>query len=371
MSCVIQAEASVETAVVQQKIWEWNQMKIMYVDASMDGHHLTYLNYLLKHASEDSLAVLPEDTEKAAGRMRKTTEQSIRGFQEYGNWMKELRGIAAEERPDIIHFLDGDSMMRHLGRGLSRFGDCRLVITFHHFFEGKAREISMKRMLCYASAGVFHTEEICGKVEKFGCRNAECVPYPCFLDAPAGEGKGYQSDPPKLLALGGTRYDKGLDILLEALARVQAPFRLIIAGKPEDFNEAFISERTGKYRDQVQTYLRFLSDEEVKNLLTEADIIVLPYRKIFDGASGPLCEGVYLGKTIIGPNHGSLGKMIRQTHAGYTFESENVEELSACIEYALGHPCFYDETAYRAQHELQPELFAERYAEIYEKVLKK
>lgn len=346
-------------------------MKIMYVDASTDGHHLTYLNYLLKNASEDSLAVLPENSEKVVGRIRKTTVQSIRGFREYGNWMKELRSIAEEEQPDIIHFLDGDSMMRHLGRGFSRFGDCRLIITFHHFFEGKAREISMKRMLRYASAGVFHTEEIRREVEKFGCRNTECVPYPCFLDVPAGAGKGYRSDPPKLLALGGTRYDKGLDILLTALEKVQASFHLIIAGKPEDFDETFISEGTEKYRAQVQTYLHFLSDEEVKKFLEEADIIVLPYRKIFDGASGPLCEGLYLGKTIIGPEHGSLGEMIRQSHAGYTFESENVEKLAECIEYTLRHPCIYDETAYRAQRELQPELFASRYMAIYEKILKK
>ena len=93
-------------------------MKIMYVDASTDGHHLTYLNYLLQTASEESFAVLPKDAEQVNGRVRKVSTDSIRGFREYGNWMKELRAIAAEEQPDLIHFLDGDSMMRNLGRGL-------------------------------------------------------------------------------------------------------------------------------------------------------------------------------------------------------------------------------------------------------------
>ena len=101
----------------------------------------------------------------------------------------------------------------------------------------------------------------------------------------------------------------------------------------------------------------------------EADIIVLPYRKIFDGASGPMCEGIYLGKTIVVPDHGSLGKLIRQSHTGYVFESENVDELAACLNYALHHPCFYDLEAYKAQQELRPELFTERYMRIYEKVL--
>ena len=118
-------------------------MKVMYVDASIDGHHLVYLKYLLKSVYGGSFAVLTsipygmEDCVRIAG------TGSIRGFEEYGRWMKKLRGIAAEEKPDIIHFLDGDTMMRNMGRGLTRFADSGLVITFHHFFEGKAREISM------------------------------------------------------------------------------------------------------------------------------------------------------------------------------------------------------------------------------------
>ena len=346
-------------------------MKIMYVDASVDGHHLIYLNYLLQAVSGDSFAVLPEDTGKVKGRVRKAGTGSIRGFEEYGRWMKELRRIAAEEKPDIIHFLDGDTMMRNMGRGLARFADSGMVITFHHFFEGKAREISMKRMLRYADAGVFHTETICERAEGFGCKNVKCVPYPCFLDLPPMESGGHRNDPPVLLALGGTRHDKGLDILLKALKDVKAPFQLVIAGKPEDFDEDYIDSHTEKYRDKVRLCLRFLSDEEVKEFLVESDIIVLPYRREFDGASGPMCEGIYLGKTIIGPSHGSLGSQLQSSHAGYTFESENVEQLAACIEYALTHPCVYDETAYQMQKELSPELFAERYLRIYREVVQK
>ena len=144
----------------------------------------------------------------------------------------------------------------------------------------------------------------------------------------------------------------------------------MIAGKPEDFDEAFIRQKAERYQDRVELCLHFLSDEEVKQFLQEADIIVLPYRKLFDGASGPMCEGIYLGKTIVGPEHGSLGQLIRSTHTGYTFESENVEKLAACLEYALSHPCLYDDTAYAAQQELKPELFAERYLRIYQKAMK-
>lgn len=344
-------------------------LKIMYVDAGIDGHHLVYLKYLLKYATDGSFAVLPDIPHGMEACVHKAGSGSIRGFEEYGRWMKELRKIAAEEKPDIIHFLDGDTMMRHMGRGLARFGDSRILITFHHFFAGKVREISIKRMLHYANVGVFHTESIQKKVENFGCKNTKVVPYPCFLDIPSEKSKGYINEPPVLLALGGTRYDKGLDILLEALEKVRNPFELIIAGKPEDFDETFIAGHIEKYSGKVRTILRFLSDQEVEKFLSESDIIVLPYRKEFDGASGPMCEGIYLGKTIVGPDHGSLGKQLRESHAGYVFESENSDRLAACIEYALEHPCIYDDTACQVQQELCPELFTERYRQIYNKLL--
>ncbi|HIT65721.1 MAG TPA: glycosyltransferase family 4 protein [Candidatus Merdisoma merdipullorum] len=344
-------------------------MKIMYVDTSINGHHLLYLNHLLQAVSDDSFAVLPELTDKIQGRIRTAGNGSVRGFEEYGSWMKELRGIAVEEKPDIIHFLDGDSIMRHLGRGFARFRDSGIVITFHHLFKGKMREISMKRMLHYADAGVVHTENILHQIESFGCDNVKCVPYPCFLDTVPETSGAYRNEPPILLALGGTRYDKGLDILLNALKHIDIPFRLIIAGKSEHFDETFIRNCTEKYRDSVEICLHFLDDEEIKRILEKSDIIVLPYRKIFDGASGPMCEGIYLGKTIIGPAHGSLGEMIQKTHTGYTFESENAESLSECIEYALKNPCIYDEIALQAQRSLDPKLFAEKYMNIYHAII--
>lgn len=340
-------------------------MKIMYIDASTDGHHLIYLNSLLRAASQESLAVLPENPGQVEGRVKTIAVASIRSFREYGAWMRALQKIAAEEKPDIVHFLDGDTMMRHFGRGLGGFGTSRVYITFHHLFPGKAREISMRRMLRHAEAGIFHTEEICKKVREAGCRNVICIPYPCFLDCPQQKGAGYRHRTPRILALGGTRYDKGLDILLEALQKVQEPFELVIAGKQEDFDEAFIRRQAENYQDSVRLFLHFLTEGEVGKQLQAADIIVLPYRKVFDGASGPMCEGIYLGKTIIGPEHGSLGTLIKKNHVGYTFESENTDSLAKCLETALRSPCIYDETADRAQRELRPELFVERYRRLY------
>ena len=340
-------------------------MKIMYADISTDGHHLIYLNNLLSEASSGSFAVLPKHEGIVAGRCHSIARPNIRTLSGYWNWILKIKQIALKEQPDIIHLLDGDSIMRYFGFGLGQLKAWKVVITFHHLFPGVLRKISMRRMLRLSSVGVFHTEAIEKQVRSFGCKNVRCIPYPCFFEAIVQEKKDTSSEPPVLLALGGTRYDKGLDIFLEALKLVDMPFRLIIAGKEEDFHRDYIEQQIQSYKDCVELNLKFLSSEEVLDYLQRSDIIVLPYRKIFDGASGPMNEGIYLGKMIIGPAHGSLGEMIRQYHVGYTFKSENVEDLAKCLQRALKMSFLYDETAKQQQKELNPELFRIRYQELY------
>ena len=340
-------------------------MKIMYVDASTDGHHLAYLNSLLQVAPSDSFAVLPECERSVDGRCRMISKPAIRKISGYWTWINKLKKIAKEEQPDIVHFLDGDSIMRYFGWGLSKFRPYNVVVTYHHFFPGKLREISLKQMLRKAKVGVFHTEEIANKVRDFGCKNVRCISYPCFLRIPIHPEDEYKNDPPVLLALGGTRYDKGLDILLEALKRVEQPFRLIIAGQEMDFDEKYIKEAACSYRSCVEWNLHFLTEQELIDFLQSSDIIVLPYRKCFDGASGPMCEGVYLGKMIIGPSHGSLGKLIVQHHVGCTFKSEDIADLTKVLNDALKKPFGYDETAIQYQKSLQPEVFQESYFCMY------
>ena len=344
-------------------------MKIMFVDISTWGHHTSYINALMEISSPESFAVLPEDGKEIKGRCRKLPCRNMRSLFGYLNWMSDLNKIAKEEKPDLIHFLDGDSIMRYFGLGFSGFSGSKIMITFHHLFPGRLREISMRRMLKYAERGVFHTEEITEQVRSFGCKNIETITYPCFLKISEESTEESKEEGKVLLALGATRYDKGLDILLEALERVTVPFRLIIAGAEGDFDEKYINDRSKEYREKVEVNLNFLTEEQIAGYFRRADIVVLPYRKIFDGASGPMGEGVSFGKTIIGPSHGSLGGTIKKNHVGYTFKSENIESLAQTIEKALQEDFRYDKIAKEYQASLKPETFQKKYKVLYEEVI--
>ena len=81
--------------------------------------------------------------------------------------------------------------------------------------------------------------------------------------------------------------------------------------------------------------LRYLSEEELVSAAQAADIVALPYRRSFDGASGPLGIGAALGKVIVGPGHGSVGETIRENHLGHVFEAENARALAKVLDDAL------------------------------------
>lgn len=195
------------------------------------------------------------------------------------------------------------------------------------------------------SYGVVHTESLEKMLLEMGIKNVKHIEYPQFqkIAVPSTEDARKQlrlkEDIPVLLALGATRDDKGLDILLDALNFVNHDFQLLIAGKEESFSEEFIDEHTKKYSTKVTKLLKFLDDYEFAECLSAADFVVLPYRKCFDGASGPLGEGVVLGKTIIGPNHGSLGDIIEKNHLGYIFEAENINSLAKVIFCCIPYNC--------------------------------
>ena len=233
--------------------------------------------------------------------------------------------------------------------------------------------MAYRRIARKVDAVVVHTKKLKADFENLGINNVYHIEYPQFSSSPyipdAKEKLGIHTEAPVILALGATRRDKGLDFLLEALNRVNQPFSLLIAGAESFFAQAYIHEHITGYKERVKTCLKFLSDEEFSLCLNAADIVCLPYRKCFDGASGPLGEGVSLGKMVVGAGHGSLGRLISENHLGYTFESENVDSLAEMLDKALTEKWKPDEKYKAYQALLNPERFQKEYLILFKQML--
>ncbi|MBQ6591723.1 MAG: glycosyltransferase [Solobacterium sp.] len=340
-------------------------MKVLFVEYNIAGHHHIYLHNLVNSTAYDSAVCIRQRDEVYECPVHYSDLIPEKNLKTYLAWLDDVRIAADTEHADIVMFMEMDGLMKYFGIGLNKLKKYRIVLVHHHYWPGFAREIAYRCIDRHADATVVHTAENRKCLEACRVGNVHHFEYPAF---------GKQHDnvplhtPRKLLAFGATRYDKGLDILLEALKGMRASFHLEIVGHPGRFDKAFIAEHTQSYADRVSTDMRFVNEEEKDAYFAGTDIIVLPYRREFDGASGPLAEGVNQRKMIVGPAHGSLGRIIAENHLGYTFESENPESLRKVLEAAVKEDYVYDGKAEAYRDSLSPDYMRNAYEALFRRI---
>ena len=349
-------------------------MKVLYVDFNTAGHHQVYFRELLKLKGLEPVLVLPARKEEIPVRQREIPELSRNmTFGQYNTFFSRLRKIIREEQPDCVHILSGDFLYRYFGFGLASI-KVPLLVTFHHLEFSKSREMSYRRIFANITKGIVHTEYICRHLTGIGIRNAEHIEYPYMEEVaeydPAKLKEKYHipSGGKVLLSFGETRYDKGLDLLLKALEGVREDFQLVVAGKASEISKEEISCLSQSYSDRLTGIFGYIEDDTMNELFAMCDIVVLPYRRKFAGASGPLTTAVAYGKTVIGPDCNSLGDIIKTNHLGYLFECEDVNSLQGAVEKALKKPHTYDKAAAEYQQKISKDKFADCYRQIYREI---
>lgn len=349
-------------------------MKVLFTDSSIKGHHVPYLLALIDQV-EEYLVVIPETISDIPLDHQIIVRENCKEVSGYFRWIKRIQSIAVDNNVDLIHYLYGDIFFRFFGLGINK--NIPSICTFHHFRKGTLRDISLKHIFSRISMGIVHTEALLEYAGKRRISNCELITYPVFEEIKvietraAKEQLSISEGDVCFLCFGGTRYDKGLDIFLEAIKLVDRGIHVIIAGNPEYFSEEFVYRHIEDFKGGKTLVLRFIDEDEMSVLFSACDFIVLPYRRIFDGASGPLGIGCTFCKGIIGPNHGSLGRIINDNHLGYTFESENINSLADVLNKATKEGFSWTENAQMFADGLNVKLFKQRYMEKYASVVKR
>ncbi|WP_422081500.1 glycosyltransferase family 4 protein [Ulvibacterium sp.] len=137
-----------------------------------------------------------------------------------------------------------------------------------------------------------------------------------------------------LLFFGQIKEVKGLDILLKALVIVvkkNANFKLTIAGRPwktdgDHYEKMVMDLGLDNY---VERHFRFIQDNEVADLYKKADVVILPYKRIYQ--SGVLLLTWSYGRTVIASNLDPFTELITNFENGFLFESENPDNLASSI----------------------------------------
>lgn len=148
---------------------------------------------------------------------------------------------------------------------------------------------------------------------------------------------GLDPDRPIVACLGNIRTYKGVDIAVDAVARLGAKVQLVVAGKPHEQFDLGVLESACQRFDWLHLVPRHLSAQEYADLSAVSDLILLPYRHIT--GSGALFSAWTFSRMAIASDLPFFAEAREQfPGAVELFEAGNAVSLGACIMRCLEIP---------------------------------
>jgi glycosyltransferase involved in cell wall biosynthesis len=275
---------------------------------------------------------------------------------------------AAQAKPTVFHILWNNKFElfdRTLLLLYYRFLGKRIVLTAHNVNAGRRdcndtrlNRLTLRIQYRLADRIFVHTERMkLELIEEFGAQGARIsvIPHPINMAVPitsltpaeARQRLGIGESEKVILFFGNIASYKGLEYLTSAFLRILArreDYRLIIAGRP-DKNESYWSGIWETIREEVQrgrvlVRAGFIPDDETEVYFKAADILVLPYRHIYQ--SGVLFLGYSFGLPVLAADVGSLKDEIVEGKTGFVFRPEDSDDLARAIESYFASDLFAD-----------------------------
>ena len=269
----------------------------------------------------------------------------------------KLIHYAATAKPRIFHVLWNNKFElfdRTLLMIYYRLLQKKILLTVHNVNAGRrdARDTWINRLTLRTQYRLahhlfVHTEKMkdeliqefgirCNRVTviPFGINNA--VPNTSLTSVAARQRLGIRDGQKVILFFGNITPYKGLEYLVTAfqqIAQGHNEYRLVIAGRPDKCDSYWQPIRAG-LREQVETgevLLRpdFIPNSEVELYFKAADILVLPYRHIYQ--SGVLFLAHSFGLPVLAADVGSLREDIVEGKTGFIFRPEDPADMAKAI----------------------------------------
>lgn len=345
---------------------------ILFVESGIGGHRKKYHKELIEAVgAENSILITPQYENDILCKQVVNEKINLkpRKINEYEEWLKYIKKVADNNSADVIHILDGDLLYKFWGVGLKQLNDYKIVVTYHHIKNDFFHTISLNRISKHITYGVVHTRYLKERFKKIP--NIILINYPYLGEDnlpnkdDARKYFGIEHDAVVFSTLGGTRYEKGADILVKSFMRVKNEKAiLLIAGAEENFKKSDLMTISGNSK-KVIYYMNKLTNDEWLMAISASDYVVLPYRKTFTGASGPLTDAVWFNRGIIGTMSESVGDVIKSNSLGYLFECESEDSLSETIEKAARQNWNINNDYLKFRTEISSEKFRTNYKKLY------
>ncbi len=275
----------------------------------------------------------------------------------YWRALSQIGASAAREGVQIAHlhyFLLGPAdhifLRRLRRRGVS------IVITAHDVIPFNARfhtQALFQQLYGQADALIVHAEqnrrELLAQFKLDPARVA-VIPHGHYLpyagDALLSRTEArarlrLDAERPVLLFFGQIKRVKGLDTLLRALPAVIATHPdtlLLIAGQvwKDDWGRYEALMRELGLAQHVRARIAYIPDEDVAAYYRAADVVVLPYRRIYQ--SGVLLMAWSYARPVVVSNIGGLGEVVRHGHTGLLVPPDDPTALADALNELLADP---------------------------------
>jgi len=186
----------------------------------------------------------------------------------------------------------------------------------------------------------------------FGINNT--VPNTGISSLEAKRQLGISRSDRSLLFFGNIAPYKGLEYLIAAfgeLLKKDRSYRLLIVGKPKgpqnywnQIRQTIVNSDIG---DRVVAKIEYIPDEETELYFKAADVLILPYTRVFQ--SGVLFLGYSFGLPAIAADVGPLKDEIIDGKTGLMFKAQDSFDLASKIEKYFKSELFRDREVRREQ----------------------
>jgi len=142
---------------------------------------------------------------------------------------------------------------------------------------------------------------------------------------------GLEQNKKYVLFFGQIKELKGLDILLNAMSKINKDINLIIAGKTWKSKFTYYNSiiEKDKLENRIIKKIEYIDDKTRDLLFNAADISVIPYKLVYQ--SGVMLMSMTYGLPVIASNLPANKEIIIDKENGILFKSEDVFDLSEKI----------------------------------------
>lgn len=276
----------------------------------------------------------------------------------FAGYYARLIGYAARSRPKVLHIL-WNNKFEYFDRTLLmlyyKLCGKKLSLTAHNVNQAKRdlkdsllNRLTLRIQYRLSDHIFVHTRRMKNELcEDFGVAESavtvirhpvnDAFPDTDLTPAIAKVRLGLAEHEKAVLFLGRLRPYKGIEHLIAAfrqLASADGDYRLIIAGAPNKGNEGYLDEiretvERSSNASQILLRAEYIPDGEMELYLKAADVLVLPYKDIFQ--SGVLFLSYSFGLPVVATDVGSFRDEIIEGETGFVCKPGDPVDIAVTL----------------------------------------